>query len=170
MRYRAGGDRWVGGDGGAPDAGPRPGRSSLVRGTWVHGLSAGAGDDAAAVLGTRHAHRPAAPVPVWPARLPGGDGAVFLRQESAVPADGAGYSGAGRRRLAERLQCADSLDLSGTPARPRSWNRQCRRVELDRAGTDIGRPGAVGGELAVDLRRRGAAGIAVAAARPACAA
>src|SRR6202161_924593 len=164
LRYRPGGHRWLGGDGCAADPGARPGRASFRGRFGGHRLSAGAGADAAAVLLARHSHRAAATVSIWPAGVPGGDGAVFLRAHFAVAAAGACDPGAGRSRRAQRVERADPLDLSGAPARPRAGNRQRRGVEFDRDRPDAGRTGAFGGELAVDLRCRLAIGAAVAAA------
>ena len=165
LRHRAGGDRWLGGHGRAADAGARPGRASVSGRVGGHHLSAGAGDDVAAVLRARHPHRAAAALSVRPAGFPAVDRAVFLRPEPAAAVAGALLAGAGRGGRAQRVERADPLDLSGAPARARPGDRQRRGVEFDRDRPDAGRTGAVGGELAVDLRRRGAIGAAVAAAR-----
>ena len=147
-----------------PHAGARPGRASVSGRVGGHHLSAGAGDDVAAVLRARHPHRAAAALSVRPAGFPAVDRAVFFRAEPAAAVAGALLAGAGRGGRAQRVERADPLDLSGAPAGARPGDRQRRGVEFDRDRPDAGRTGAVGGELAVDLRRRGAIGAAVAAA------
>ena len=76
---------------------------------------------------------------------------------------GARDAGDRRRRGAERVERADPLDLSGAPTRSRPGHRQRRGGEFGAIAPTLGRTGAVGGQLAVDLRRRFAPGIAVAA-------
>ena len=168
--YRAGGHRWLDRHRGAADAGARSGRASFDRGSGRDRVSAGAGHDAAAVLGARQSHRPAPPVPVRAARFPGRPPSCASSRQSRLSAGGAGDPGARCRRGPERIERADPLDLSGKPARPRPRHRQCRGRQFERDRADARRPGALGGDLALDLRRRRAARIAVAAARPARAA